>query len=121
MSIEGGRSTIGVQQPSSDPHIESFDGLDLAGLAQEVPVVIGRARARWEDEDMYPAHERPAPPSRRRTQRDQALAQSPTATGQATRSHRSRKVLTHAECPSLGRPTGGPVELKIVAPRCGSD
>ena len=26
VSIKGGRATIGVQQPSSDPHIESFDG-----------------------------------------------------------------------------------------------
>ena len=81
VSIEGGRSTIGVQQPSSDPHVESFDGLDLPGLAQEIPVVIerARARARWEDEPMYPAHERPSPPPRRRTRRNQALAQAPTA------------------------------------------
>ena len=27
VSIKGGRATIGVQQPSSDPHIESFDDL----------------------------------------------------------------------------------------------
>ena len=26
VSIKGGRATIGVQQPSSDPHIETFDG-----------------------------------------------------------------------------------------------
>ena len=28
VSLKGGRATIGVQQPSSDPHIESFDDLD---------------------------------------------------------------------------------------------
>ena len=48
-------------QPSSDPHIESFDGADLSGLTQEVPTVIERARAKWEDEPKYPAHERPLP------------------------------------------------------------
>ena len=37
VSIKGGRATIGVQQPSSDPHIESFDDLDLSGLTQEDP------------------------------------------------------------------------------------
>ena len=35
VSIKGGRATIGVQQPSSDPHIESFDDPDLTGLTQE--------------------------------------------------------------------------------------
>ena len=31
VSIKGGRATIGVQRPSSDPHIETFDDGDLAG------------------------------------------------------------------------------------------
>ena len=34
VSIKGGRATIGVQRPSSDPHIETFDDGDLAGLTQ---------------------------------------------------------------------------------------
>ena len=83
VSIRGDRATIGVQQPSSDQHIESFDDLDLAGLAQEVLAVIERAKARWEDEPRYPAHERPAPPARRRTRREQGSAQAPTAEGEA--------------------------------------
>ena len=83
VSIRGDRATIGVQQPSADPHIESFDDLDLAGLALEVPAVIERARARWEDEPRYPAHERPAPPARRRTRREQGQAPTPTAEGEA--------------------------------------
>ena len=83
LSIKGGRATIGVQQPSSDPHIEAFDDLDLTGLAQEVPGVVERARARWEEEPRHPAHERPAPPARRRTQREQAPAQPSTAEGEA--------------------------------------
>ena len=83
VSIRGDRATIGVQQPSSDPHIESFDDLDLAGLAQEVPAVIARAKARWEDEPRHPAHARPAPPARRRPRREQAPAQPSTAEGEA--------------------------------------
>ncbi len=71
VSIKGGRATIGVQRPSSDPHIESFDDLDVFGLTQEVPAVVERARARWEDEPKHPAHERPAPPARRRNRREQ--------------------------------------------------
>ena len=62
VSIKGGRATIGVQRPSSDPHIETFDDGDLAGLTQEVLPVIERARAKWEDEPKYPAHARPASP-----------------------------------------------------------
>ena len=79
VSIKGGRATIGVQQPSSDPHIETFDDPDLSGLAQEVPAVIERARAKWENEPKYPAHERPAPPARRQTRRGQAPAQAGAA------------------------------------------
>ena len=83
VSIKGGRATIGVQQPSSDPHIESFDDHDPSELAQEVPAVIERARVKWEDEPKYPAHERPAPPARRQPRRSQGSAQVGAAEGDA--------------------------------------
>ena len=81
VSIRGDRATIGVQQPSADPHIESFDDLDLAGLALEVPAVIERARARWEEEPRYPAYEKPASPARRQRRREPA-ADTATAEGE---------------------------------------
>ena len=83
VSIKGNRATIGVQQPAADPHIESFDDGDLSGLAQEVPAVIERARAKWEEAPKYPAHARPAPPARRQTRRGQAPAQAGAAEGGA--------------------------------------
>ena len=46
MSIKDGRATIGVQQPSSEPHIETVDDPDLPGLAREVLAVVERARAK---------------------------------------------------------------------------
>ena len=83
VSIRGGRATIGVQQPSSDPHIETFDDRDLAGLTQEALAVVERARARWEEEPKYPAHVRPAPQARRRNRRGQGEAQAGAAEGEA--------------------------------------
>ena len=83
VSIKGGRATIGVQQPSSDPHIETFDDLDEAGLTQEVAAVIERARARWEETPKHPAYARPAPPARSRNRRGQGPAQGATATEEA--------------------------------------
>ena len=81
VSIKGGRATIGVQQPSSDPHIETFDDLDVSGLSQEVSAVVERARARWEDAPKHPAHVRPAPPARRRNRRGQeASTETPEET-----------------------------------------
>ena len=71
VSIKEGRAIIGVQRPSSDPYIESFDDPDLAGVTQEVPAVIERARARWEHAPKHPAFERPAPPARRQNRREQ--------------------------------------------------
>ena len=79
VSIKGGRATIGVQRPSADPHIETFDDRDLPELAQEVLAVTERARARWEDQPKHPAHARPAPPARRRNRRGQGAAQDSTA------------------------------------------
>ena len=79
LSIKGSRATIGVQQPSSDPHIESFEDLDESGLTQEVPAVIERARAGWEEAPKHPAYERPAPPAKRRNRRQQGATQASTA------------------------------------------
>ena len=92
VSIKGGRATIGVQQPSSDPHIESFDDADLSGLTQEVTAVIERARAKWEDEPKYPAHERPAPPARRQPRRSQAAAQAEAAEGEAEQQQQTLRL-----------------------------
>ena len=79
VSIKGGRATIGVQRPSSDPHIESFEDLDESGLTQEALAVVERARAKWEEAPKHPAHERPAPPAKRRNRREQGAAQDATA------------------------------------------
>ena len=83
VSIKDGRATIGVQRPSSDPHIESFDEPDLSRLAGSVAAVLERARAKWEDEPKYPAHERPAASTRRRPRREQGAAQDSTAEEEA--------------------------------------
>ena len=83
VSIKDGRATIGVQRPSSDPHIESFDEPDLSRLAGSVAAVLERARAKWEDEPKYPAHERPAASTRRRPRREQGAAQDSTVEEEA--------------------------------------
>ena len=83
ISIKGSRAVIGVQQPSSDPHIETFDDLDESGLTQEVPAVIDRARARWEDNPKHPDYARPVPVrSRSRRGQGSAQAQATTAEGE---------------------------------------
>ena len=82
LSIRGGRATIGVQQPASDPHIESFDDPDLFGLTDEFPAVVARARAIWEEEPRYPAYEKPVPAACNQRRRETA-ADTPTAEGEA--------------------------------------
>ncbi len=64
--IKGGRATIGVQQPSSDPHVETFGEVDLARVTEKVSAVAVRAKERWEEMPKHPAYERPAPPTGRR-------------------------------------------------------
>ena len=87
VSIKGERATIGVQRPASDPHIETFDDGDLAGLTQEVSAVIERARAKWEDEPKHPAHVRPAPPGQASAS---AWARGGAGCGRRGRSRRGR-------------------------------
>ncbi|MYD96204.1 MAG: hypothetical protein F4X98_02305 [Gammaproteobacteria bacterium] len=79
VSIKGGRASIGVQQPSSDPHIETFGDHDLPALAQEVTAVTERARAGWQESPKHPAYERPAQPAGSRNRRGQGTAQNATA------------------------------------------
>ena len=83
VSIKGGRAVIGVQQPSSDPHIESFDGHDLPALAQEVTAVTERAKAKWEESPTHPAYEKPAPSARRQRRRQPEAAQEATTETEA--------------------------------------
>ncbi len=83
VSIKGGRATIGVQQTSSDPHIETFDDLDESGVTQEVAAVIERAKAKWEDGPKHPAHVRPAPLARHRNRRGQEPTQAANAETEA--------------------------------------
>ena len=76
VSIKEGRATIGVQRPSSDPHIEPVDAPDLSGLVREVLAVVERARARWEDAPRHPAFARPAPSSGRRARHERRSAKA---------------------------------------------
>ncbi len=71
VSIRAGRSTIGVQRPASDPHLESDDALDLSTLLDRIPGVLERAKARWRDAPRHPGYARPAPPARRGGRRGQ--------------------------------------------------
>ena len=71
VSIRAGRSTIGVQRPASDPHLESDDALDLTALLERIPGVLERAQARWRDAPRHPGYARPAPPARRGGRRGQ--------------------------------------------------
>lgn len=84
VSVKGGRATIGVQRPSADPHIETFEDRDLSTLAQEVIAVAERARVRWKDTPKHPAYTRPAPPAKRRNRRQQGASQDATASGENT-------------------------------------
>ena len=83
VSIKGVKAVIGVQQPSSDPHFETFDDTNLSELAHQVPAVTERAGARWEETPKHPAYVRPTLPARRRNRRRQGAAQASNAEGTA--------------------------------------
>ena len=61
-----------MQQPESNPHIESFDDADLAGLARTVSAVTEREKVRWEETPKLPSCERSDRPARLGNRRPQA-------------------------------------------------
>ena len=69
-------SEIGEDQTGGD---ETAPPKDL----KVVLAVVERARAKWEGEPKYPAHERPAASTRRRPRREQGSAQDSTAEEEA--------------------------------------
>ena len=78
MSLKEGRATIGVQRPSSDPHIKPVDASDISGLTQEVLAVVERARAKWEDAPRFPAYAWPVTPTGRQSHRNRGASQAST-------------------------------------------
>ena len=68
IALKDGTGTVGIKKPDTDIFFESFQGLDMDLLIEEVPGVILNARAQWEENPKYPAHERPTtkPPTTRR-------------------------------------------------------
>ena len=82
VSIKDGRATIGVQQPSSDPHIETFDDPDLTGLAQEALAVIERGQGQMGGRTQVPrSRQTRSPRPGRRTRSEHGTAQASTAEG----------------------------------------
>lgn len=84
VSIRDGKATIGVQRPSSDPHVETADDSNLFTLVGEIPAVIERAKAGWKESPKHPAYERPSPPAGRRSRRRQGTAQASNAEGEGS-------------------------------------
>ena len=74
--LKEGTGTVGIKKPDTDIFFESFQGLEIELLLEEVPGVIMNARAQWEDSPKYPAHERPRtlPTPRRQNGRQRATA-----------------------------------------------
>ena len=83
VSVRAGISTIGVQRPSSDPHVESVADSEVPEIVEEVAAVIARAKAKWEEAPKYPAYVRPATSTGRRSRRGQGSGEDSTTEGEA--------------------------------------
>ena len=67
ISLKGGIGTVGLKKPDTDIFFESFQGLDIHLLLEEIPGVLRSARAQWEENPKYPSYDRPkTPPTGRR-------------------------------------------------------
>ena len=79
VSLKGGITTVGVQRPEADPHIESFAHSGLEEVLEEIVPVVERAAAKWADAPKNPAYSRPSPSSgRQQTQQPASGGNSDT-------------------------------------------
>ena len=60
VSLKGGITTVGVQRPEADPHIESFAHSGLEEVLEEIVPVVERAAAKWAGAPKNPAYSRPS-------------------------------------------------------------
>ena len=71
VSLKGGITTVGVQRPEADPHIESFAHSGLEDVLEEIVPVVERAATKWADAPKNPAYSRPSSSSGRQQTRRQ--------------------------------------------------
>ncbi len=60
ITLNGGKGSIGVQDPNCDPVITVVEG-DLEAALRRVPGLVGEARRRWESNQRYPKCEHQLP------------------------------------------------------------
>ena len=63
LHTQNGRTSIGVWQTGTDPHLETFPRTGADAALDELPGVLERARARWGESHMRPKYE---PPKKKR-------------------------------------------------------
>lgn len=83
VSVRGGITTIGVQRPSFDAHIESFAHREMSEAVLEITEVVERATVRWASEPQHPAYTAPNSQGARQTR--QETTQPPAADEESER------------------------------------
>ena len=59
LHLRDGRTSAGVWQPGADVHLETFMETDMSILLAELPGLLERARARWNENPLRPKYEPP--------------------------------------------------------------
>ena len=82
LHLREGRASAGVWQPGADVHLETFMETDMSILAAELPGLLARAQARWNESPMRPKYEPPKKAPTKKTsaknQRQQRNQNQPT-------------------------------------------
>ena len=82
LHLQEGRASAGVWQPGADVHLETFMETDMSILVAELPGLLARAQARWNENPMRPKYEPPKKAPTKKTsaknQRQQSNKNQPT-------------------------------------------
>ena len=75
LHLREGRVSAGVWQPGADAHLETFMETDMSILVAEIPGLLERAQARWNENPLRPKYQ---PPKKTPTKKNQQRNQNKT-------------------------------------------
>ena len=78
LHLRDGRTSAGVWQPGADVHLETFMETDMSILLAELPGLLERAQARWNESPLRPKYEPPKKTKKAATKKTPTPKKTPT-------------------------------------------
>ena len=98
LHLQDGRTSAGVWQPGADVHLETFMETDMSILVAELPGLLERAQARWNENPLRPKYEPPKKtPTKKASTKKTPTKKTPTKNQQGNQNETTPATETQQE------------------------